>query len=76
MCPPKPPKIVQPDNPEVAAPIPDPAPPMEETATEVVTDTGDRNREGRRKTRRGVSDLRINLNIPGVNGRGGNGLNV
>lgn len=67
MCPPKP-KIQEPP------PIPDPAPPPEETATEIVRDTGDQEKPGRERTRRAASDLRIHLNVPG--NTNGNGLNV
>lgn len=68
MCPPKQPKVQEP------APIPDPPPPPEETATEIVRDTGAKETPGKEQTRRSASDLRIHLNVPGNSN--GNGLNV
>lgn len=69
MCPPKP-NIEQ-----VNQTIPDPAPPVEETATEFVRDKGDKSKSGekKRKGRVSASDLRVDLSVPSG---GGGGLQV
>lgn len=67
MCPPKS-KVKDPP------PIPDPAPPVEETATAIKRDEGDKLKQAKGSTatskRKAATDLRVDLSIPGTQGSG------